>query len=70
MTTTQYAPGDTILVDRGPEGEVAVKVKYREADIKNGVPGWEGKIVGDDSIFGGVWGYDTQIIRVLSKAGA
>ena len=53
-----------------------VRVEGREADVKNGRPGFFGKLCdkqgqevgGDDPIGNGVWGYDSQVVRVMLRA--
>jgi hypothetical protein len=61
-----YDEGDTIEY-AAFGGEVRrVRVISREADVKDGEPGFVGEIVdgtcGDDAM---CWGYDRQIMRVL-----
>lgn len=65
---TDYQVGDTIEVRCAGGIRVAV-VEYRDPDIKNGMPGWDGVCVSDEN--GGcregdlVWGYDFNVIKVL-----
>lgn len=41
-----------------------VEVTYVDHDIKNGRPGFDGTIVGSDD--GDVWGYCSQVTRVVA----
>lgn len=60
-----YEVGDTIVYSPFGGGERVVLVDEKEADIKNGRPGFGGTIVGEGM---GVWGYDSQIVRVEARA--
>jgi hypothetical protein len=65
MNTVNYEVGDTIICNvpsdvAGIRRTVVVTMKLD--DVKNGRPGFDGKIVGSGV---GVWGYDYQIIRVI-----
>lgn len=69
----RYKAGDIIQ-----QRDRFVLVEFREDDIKNGRPGFEGQEVNRDgtpvpSEFAsdasdGVWGYDDQITRVIRRA--
>lgn len=66
--TPDYGPGDTIEVDMGSYTRT-VYVMEREPDIKNGEPGFDGKLVREGRVSGmsgGVWGYDSQVLRIVS----
>jgi len=66
-----YNIGDTIAYTPFGGGERIVLVDEKEDDIKNGMPGFGGRLVGGDASmagFGDVWGYDHQITRVVSRA--
>ena len=65
MNTNDYSIGDTITYRVGAELRT-VTVVNKESNIKNGRPGFDGNVVGDDSPLGGCWGYDDQIVRVGS----
>lgn len=54
-----YEIGHVVTYKTFGGGTRHVKVKVREADIKNGRPGFAGKDIHNDS---DVWGYDDQII--------
>lgn len=62
----QYQVGDTVVYYPfgGDRRTVLVEAKY--ADIKNGRPGFDGRIVGasGDDVFT-VWGYDDQITSII-----
>ena len=57
-----YSVGDTIVYYTFGGLYRTVVVTYRDEDIKNGHPGFDGVMVdtGED-----VWGYDDQIVEVL-----
>ena len=76
-----YRVGD-VIVYRSFGGRRTVRVTNREADIKNGRPGFDGDLISEDGApadrlvrFGlgsepvalGCWGYDEQIIDVIWK---
>jgi hypothetical protein len=63
-----YNIGDTIVYSPFGGGERTVLVKNKEADVKNGEPGFDGVLTDPNVEYPGVWGYDFQIIRVLSRA--
>ena len=65
MINKNYDVGDIVRY-RTFTGELrTVKVTAKSDDIKNGRPGFDGKIHGVYAEFGNVWGYDNQIIRVF-----
>lgn len=59
-----YKVGDTIEYVTFGGGVRRVTVTQREADVKNGYPGFDG-IMADGMT---VWGYDDQIERVISRS--
>ena len=66
MFTRRYNVGDSISytpIGGGPSRLVVVTEKYD--DVDNGLPGFDGYIVGE-STDAGVWGYDDQIDFVLA----
>ena len=66
MTTTPaYGPGDTIEYRTFSGRSRRVVVEFRDDDIKDGQPGFDGLEVGTQE---GVWGYDDQVVRVISRA--
>lgn len=75
MAVPNYRAGSIIEVRVGGQ-RWRVLVDCRDEDIKNGMPGWDGTLVGPDDKpltpdedpeegFGCVWGYDAQIARVI-----
>lgn len=58
-----YEPGDIVEQDSFG-GLRLVLVTGREADVKNGRPGFVGTALADDM---GVWGYDDQIVTVFRR---
>ena len=65
-----YKVGSVIEYSPFGGGCRRVVVEEKEDDIKNGRPGFSGHQVGAgprDGLGGGVWGYDDQIIRVVSE---
>jgi len=64
-----YAIGDIIEYRTHGGGTRRVLVDEKDADIKNGYPGFGGTIV--DGIGGttgdGVWGYDDQIVTIVER---
>jgi hypothetical protein len=64
-----YKVGDIIEYTPFGGGTRRVEVTHREADIKNGRPGFDGTLVGASHELGQrVWGYDRQITRVVKTA--
>lgn len=59
-----YNEGD-IIVYRTATGLRTVLVDYRDPDVKNGRPGFEGTVTEGAEKGRDVWGYDEQIVRVL-----
>lgn len=60
-----YAVGDTVAYQLFGGGvRSGVRVVSKEADIKNGQPGFDGTCVGPDGEQMTVWGYDDQILSV------
>jgi len=62
----EYEVGDVIDYSPFDGGSRRVVVTAREADIKNGRPGFDGNEVGG-STHEGWWGYDDQILRVVRR---
>lgn len=68
--TPDYGPGDTIEVDMGTYTRT-VRVEERHPDIKNDRPGFEGTMVREGgrrvstSEHADVWGYDSQVLRIV-----
>lgn len=65
MPVPHYAAGDIILYRCFETEERRVQVTQRSADIKRGKPGFEGRHLNG---IGVVWGYDDQIIEVITSA--
>lgn len=62
MRQLNYGPG-SIIVYRANGGEIRkVVVTCREEDVKNGVAGFEGHLLGNPESW--CWGYDDQITSV------
>lgn len=59
-----YGVGDVIEYRPFGGGTRRVLVDLVEDDIKNGRPGFDGRVVGSNA---SVWGYDEQITRVLAR---
>ena len=71
MNKTNYSHGSILHVRDFGGNEYHVEVINKESDIKNGRSGWDGKVI--KTIRGsewpsefGKWGYDDQIIAILS----
>lgn len=63
MLRLNYKAG-SIIKYRAFDGEVRkVVVEDREADVKNGRPGFVGTTTSGED----VWGYDDQIIEVIKR---
>lgn len=63
-----YRIGSTIEYSTFSGSMRRVLVTEKEADIKNGRPGFGGDLVNDpaNGVGDGVWGYDAQITRVVN----
>jgi hypothetical protein len=61
-----YKVGDVIEYQTFTGNRRRVLVEYRDPDIKNGRPGFDGVSLSEDGM--GVWGYDSQIVRVAIRA--
>jgi hypothetical protein len=63
---SDYNVGDVITYSPFGGGMRTVKVTAKEADIKNGEPGFDGTIIDGhpDDVGMSVWGYDRQILIV------
>lgn len=64
-----YKVGDVIAQQAFGGGVRYVLVEMKEEDVKNGRPGFVGILVDSDGTpikaEYGVWGYDSQIVKVL-----
>jgi len=58
-----YEVGDTVRYETFTGELRTVRVTAKHAEIKNGKPGFDGYIHGNEDDT--VWGYDNQIIRVF-----
>lgn len=64
----QYNIGSVIVYRSFGGSRRTVKVENMEDDIKNGRPGFDGTlIVNGEETDEGVWGYDSQIERVVKQ---
>jgi hypothetical protein len=63
MTKLKYKAGSTIKYRSFGGGVRTVVVEVREADVKNGRPGFVGTTTSGED----VWGYDDQIIEVVKR---
>ena len=66
-----YEVGD-IITYRAMGGELrTVEVTEKDENIKNGRPGFDGRMPNDGGPEGEleVWGYDAQIVRIDERAG-
>jgi len=63
-----YNVGDTIAYQPFGGGERIIVVDDKDSNIKNGEPGFGGRLVnpGPDD-WADVWGYDFQITRVVKR---
>lgn len=61
MVKFKYKVGSTIKYSQFDGGDRTVVVENKEADIKNGRPGFDGTNAAGE----GCWGYDDQIIGVV-----
>jgi hypothetical protein len=55
-----YEVGDAVTYETFMGNRRTIKVESKEADIKNGIPGFEGR----DDLGCLMWGYDYQILEV------
>lgn len=69
VTQADYAVGDIVEYSAGERRRV--RVEHKDADIKNGSPGFDGvmvdaagRILYRDGEPAGVWGYDDQITKI------
>lgn len=64
-----YAAGSVIKYRAFGNELRTVKVDERESDIKNGRPGFFGTQIKDGEVKPGLdcWGYDDQIVEVITK---
>jgi len=65
-STPRYKVGSVIEYQPFGGGIRRVVVTDKDSNIKNGRPGFDGRIAGDDDPIASVWGYDDQITRVVS----
>ena len=73
----RYGEGSVIVYHAFGGCRRTVLVEAKAADIKNGRPGFSGVLVGsdlkplpadsNDRIGNGVWGYDSQIARIVRR---
>jgi len=63
--TIPYKPGDYVAYSTFSGEKRVCLVTERYPDVKNGIPGFDGIITGPDGDVG-VWGYDSQIRKVLA----
>jgi len=62
-----YSAG-SIIEYRTFDGSVRrILVTERIPEIKNGRDGFDGLVIGQNGYNGNVWGYDSQIIRVIAR---
>ena len=67
-SSKSYKVGDTIEYTSFGGDSRIVKVTASFEDVKNGRPGFDGTIVGGPvSDWDDVWGYDSQITRVVKR---
>lgn len=62
----EYKVGDVIEQHTSIGYTRLVRVEEKEADVKNGRPGFSGICV-DPKMGHGVWGYDDQVLRVVER---
>lgn len=78
MFTTRrhnYKTGSVLIYDAFGGCRRTVRVTEKDRNIKNGRPGFSGievhpttlQPLNPNDTFGGVWGYDHQIIRVIAQ---
>jgi hypothetical protein len=60
----RYEVGSVIEYETFGGGLRVVRVEVVEANIKNGLPGFDGTVVEGPDRGMSVWGYDDQIVRV------
>jgi len=71
----RYKVGDIILQQSWSFGQRYIRIINKDADIKNGTPGFDGVLcnksgaeVNQDDKYGNkVWGYDHQILKVVTE---
>lgn len=68
-TSKDYDINDLVIYRPFGGGTRRVRVATKEADVKNGRPGFSGQLVDEDGSLTagdtyGVWGYDSQIVEV------
>lgn len=65
-----YSVGNTIKYQTFCIYHRVVRVTAKEDDIKNGKPGFDGVLISSDNpsdtVGSSVWGYDSQIVEVVS----
>ena len=67
-TTIDYSVGDTIMYYAFGDEARNVRVTNKEADVKNGRPGFDGIVVSGPETGQSVWGYDDQIAYLIRRA--
>lgn len=66
--TGKYTAGSVIEYTPFGGGTRRVRVAGTDSDIKNGRPGFDGVLVNAGDVTGmEVWGYDSQITRILTR---
>lgn len=65
MARHEYEVGNTIEYRDFSGGKRVVLVEGREEDVKNGRSGFDGVVVEGPEKDEFVWGYDSQITRVI-----
>lgn len=67
MQSLDYKAGNLIeYAAFGGERRI-VRVTVKEPDIKNGRPGFDGVVESTRGIGQSVWGYDSQITRIVAR---
>lgn len=61
-----YKVGDTVVY-ASADGQRSILVDDKDPDIKNGRPGFGGTVVRGPLKGMSVWGYDEQIVEVVSN---
>jgi hypothetical protein len=61
----EYRVGSLIVYRPFAGSDRTVRIESKEADIKNGRPGFDGHDVTLPEGEGAVWGYDSQILMVV-----
>lgn len=67
LTRISYDVGDIVTYTPFGPGTRCVLITGKDADIKNGKPGFVGDVIDDNGNPISFWGYDHQIIHVSRK---